>query len=88
MNILGLRGLLRDLLINAKKPLVTASMVIALIQMLTGGCASILSAALCYGGWNMTDLLARWQQAVVQEGRFVPACYEGVRPVACDLTAF
>ncbi len=46
------------------------------------------SAALCYGGWNTADLLARWQQTVIQEGRFVAACYEGVRPVACDLTAF
>ena len=46
------------------------------------------NAALCYGGWNLAALLLRWQQTVTQEGRFVAACYEGVRPVVCDLTAF
>ncbi len=45
-------------------------------------------AALCYGRWQAEDLFARWQQAVAQEGHFVPCDYEGVRPVACDLTAF
>jgi hypothetical protein len=33
-------------------------------------------------------LLAGWRQAVEQEGRFVPCEYEGIRPIACDLTAF
>ncbi len=45
-------------------------------------------AALCYGCWDTADLLTGWQQAVAQEGRFVPCEYEGIRPVACDLTAF
>ena len=46
------------------------------------------SAALRAGRWRTTDLLARWQQIVTQEGRFTPCEYDGVRPVACDLTAF
>jgi hypothetical protein len=46
------------------------------------------AAALCYGRWHTPDLLAGWQKAVAREGRFVPCEYEGVRPVACDLTAF
>ena len=45
-------------------------------------------AALCYGRWQTTDLLGGWQRAVAQEGQFVPCEYEGVRPVACDLSAF
>jgi hypothetical protein len=45
-------------------------------------------AALCYGRWHTTDLLACWQRVVAQEGRFVPCAYEDIRPVACDLTAF
>lgn len=46
------------------------------------------AAALCYGRWQTADLLTQWQQVVAREGRFVPCDYEGVRPVACDLTAF
>ena len=45
-------------------------------------------AALCYGRWHTADLFDDWQRVVAQEGRFVPCAYEGVRPVACDLTAF
>lgn len=45
-------------------------------------------AALCYGHWAAADLLAGWRQAVAQEGRFLPCEYEGIRPVACDLSAF
>jgi len=45
-------------------------------------------AALCYGRWRTSDLLARWQQYVAQEGHFVPTAYDGISPVACDLTAF
>jgi hypothetical protein len=41
-----------------------------------------------YGHWKLADLLVRWQQVVRAEGHFVPACYEGIRPVPCDLTAF
>ena len=46
------------------------------------------AAALCYGRWHTPELVARWQRVVAQEGQFVPCAYEGVRPVACDLTAF
>ena len=45
-------------------------------------------AALCGGRWNTDNLLDRWMQTVAEEGRFVPNAYEGIRPVACDLTAF
>ena len=45
-------------------------------------------AALCYGRWQAADLLAGLGRAVAQEGRFAPCEYEGVRPVACDLSAF
>lgn len=45
-------------------------------------------AALCYGRWKLAHLLVRWQQVVAEEGQFAPACYEGIRPVPCDLTAF
>ena len=45
-------------------------------------------AALCYGRWNQANLLDRWMQTVAKEGRFAPNAYEGIRPVACDLTAF
>ena len=46
------------------------------------------SAALCYGRWKTANLFTRWQQTVTKEGRFKPNPYEGIRPVACDLTAF
>lgn len=45
-------------------------------------------AALCYGRWHTADLLAGFRRAVAQEGRLTPCEYEGVRPVACDLSAF
>ena len=45
-------------------------------------------AALTSGCWNLSDLLACWQQVVAAEAQWVPVCYEGIRPVACDLTAF
>jgi hypothetical protein len=63
-------------------------------------------AALCYGrwqiqdllddwqiqdlldDWQIQDLLDDWQRVVADEERFVPCVYEGIRPVACDLTAF
>jgi hypothetical protein len=45
-------------------------------------------AALCYGRWHLKNLLDQWQKQVKQEGHFVPSSYEGVQPVACDLTAF
>jgi hypothetical protein len=46
------------------------------------------SAALSYGHWRIADLLACWQRVVVQEGRFRPHGYEGIRPIPCDLVAF
>lgn len=46
------------------------------------------NAAVCCGQWHTTDLLLRWQQTVTREGRFMPTCYEGIHPVACDLSAF
>jgi hypothetical protein len=46
------------------------------------------NAALCYGSWHIQSLLEQWQKHVKNEGHFVPASYEGVQPVACDLTAF
>ncbi len=45
-------------------------------------------AALTYGSWQIEDLLQNWQQAVQAEQRFVPNQYEGIRPVAADLTGF
>lgn len=45
-------------------------------------------AALCYGRWQVADLLVCWQRVVKEEGQFVPACIENICPVACDLTAF
>ncbi len=45
-------------------------------------------AALCYGRWQIAALLGEWQKAVRHEGKFVACEYEGVQPVACDLTAF
>ena len=52
------------------------------------GAAHRAHAALCYGRWNADNLLDRWQQTVAKEGHFQPNAYEGIRPVACDLTAF
>ena len=45
-------------------------------------------AALCYGKIKTETLLANWQAFLKGEGRFAPNVYEGVRPVACDLTGF
>ncbi len=45
-------------------------------------------AALTYGSWQIEDLLRSWQQAIHAEQRFVPNQYEGIRPVAADLTGF
>lgn len=44
--------------------------------------------ALAYGRWSTPHLLARWHQVVAQEKHWVPNSYEGVRPVAADLTGF
>ena len=46
------------------------------------------SAALREGKWTLQNLLDRWRNIVASEGKFTPHEYEGVRPVAADLTAF
>ena len=45
-------------------------------------------AALAYGRWTIQPLVRAWQQVVQQEGRWQAHCYEGFRPVACDLVGF
>lgn len=45
-------------------------------------------AALCYGRFQIADLVDNWNQAVLAEGRFHPHEYGGVRPVPVDLTGF
>lgn len=45
-------------------------------------------AALAYGKWQIADLLARWHKSVLEQGRFRPNTYEGIRPVAGDLIGF
>jgi hypothetical protein len=45
-------------------------------------------AALAYGRWAIQPLVRAWQQVVQQEGRWQAHCYEGFRPVACDLVGF
>ena len=46
------------------------------------------SAALREGGFVIATLLSNWQRLVQKEGAFQAHEHEGVRPVACDLTAF
>jgi len=45
-------------------------------------------AALCYGSWCIADLLSDWQTSVLAQGAWQPHSHEGIRPVACDLSAF
>lgn len=45
-------------------------------------------AALCYGRWQVTQLLTAWQLVVITEGRFYPHTYQGYQPVPVDLTGF
>ena len=45
-------------------------------------------AALAYGRWTIQPLVRAWQQVVQQEGRWHAHCYEGFRPVACDVVGF
>jgi len=45
-------------------------------------------AALCYGHFQTDTLVANWQNAVLEEGRFQPHQFEKVQPVACDLIGF
>jgi hypothetical protein len=45
-------------------------------------------AALAYGRWAIQTLVRAWHQVVEQEGLWQTHCYEGFRPVACDLVGF
>ena len=45
-------------------------------------------AALCYGKWQIADLLTDWKRVVEAEGRFRAHVYEGYSPVAADLSGF
>jgi hypothetical protein len=45
-------------------------------------------AALAYGRWAIQTLVRAWHQVVEQEGCWQAHCYEGFRPVACDLVGF
>jgi hypothetical protein len=45
-------------------------------------------AALCYGRFQIQDLVDNCNQAVLAEGHFYPHAYGGVRPVPVDLTGF
>jgi hypothetical protein len=45
-------------------------------------------AALAYGRWAIQTLVRAWHQVVEQEDRWQAHCYEGFRPVACDLVGF
>jgi hypothetical protein len=45
-------------------------------------------AALAYGRWQIADLIAAWQEALVQEKQVQPRSYGGYRPVPCDLVGF
>ena len=45
-------------------------------------------AAVGHGAWTSERLLRSWAAQVAQEQRWQPACYEGYRPVAVDVTAF
>ena len=45
-------------------------------------------AALCYGRWQIADVLGAWQRCVQEEGRFRAHRYEGYCPVPCDLVGY
>jgi hypothetical protein len=45
-------------------------------------------AALAKGRWKTGNLVTAWHKAVLEQGHFVAHCYEGFRPVACDLIGF
>jgi hypothetical protein len=46
------------------------------------------NAALCYGRFQIKDLVTNWNQAVEEEGHFYPHRYEGIQPVPADMTGF
>jgi hypothetical protein len=45
-------------------------------------------AALGQGDWSSPELLARWREAVEQDGQWRVHEYEGYRPIAVDVTGF
>jgi hypothetical protein len=45
-------------------------------------------AALAYGRFQTKDLVAAWHKSIKEAGRWQPHDYEGIRPVACDLSGF
>ena len=45
-------------------------------------------AALCYGSMRTSDLVSNWRRVVQEQGRWRAHRYEGIRPIACDLTGF
>lgn len=45
-------------------------------------------AALTYGHFQIAQLLDAWYKTLRQDGHFLDHCYEGIRPVACDLSGF
>lgn len=46
------------------------------------------AAALAWGSFRTCDLVSAWHQFVREQGHWRAHSYEGVRPVACDLTGF
>lgn len=45
-------------------------------------------AALAYGRFQIGDLIDVWYQNLRMDAHFLDHCYEGIRPVACDLSGF
>jgi DDE superfamily endonuclease len=45
-------------------------------------------AALAYGSFRTSELVSDWHKIVREQGHWRPHSYEGIHPVACDLTAF
>lgn len=45
-------------------------------------------AALAHGHFKTQDLVSDWHKAVLEQGKWRPHRYEGVQPVACDLSGF
>jgi DDE superfamily endonuclease len=45
-------------------------------------------AALTYGSFRTSDLVSDWHKIVREQGHWRPHSYEGIQPVACDLSAF
>jgi hypothetical protein len=45
-------------------------------------------SALRYGVWSIRELVIRWRELVLAEGRWKVRSYEGYRPLAVDITTF